>query len=84
MPEHWKDILENFMDLVWAVQIANMCLIYKKEIKLHEHYIFCYMTKFKSLYKLHKVKPIHHAALHYSDILQGFGLAHTHGWCHVL
>ena len=78
-PDHWKDMLENFMDLVHAVQIANLRSISKKEIELYEHYIICYVTRFKSLYKLAKVKPIHHAALHYGDILRGFGLAHTHG-----
>ena len=79
MPKHRRDILENFMDLVRTVQIANLCSISKEEIKLYEHYIFCYVTNFKSLYKLAKVKPIHHAALHYGDILWGFGLVHTHG-----
>jgi hypothetical protein len=75
----WRDILENFMDLVRAVQIGNLRSISKEEIKLYEHYIFRYVTNFKSLYKLAKVKPIHHAALHYGDILRGFGPAHTHG-----
>jgi hypothetical protein len=78
-PEHQKDVLENFMDLVCAVQIANLRSISKKEIELYEQYIFRYVTTFKSLYKLAKVKPIHHAALHYGDILRGFGPAHTHG-----
>ena len=36
-PEYWKDILENFIDLVRAVQIANLCSISEKEIKLYEH-----------------------------------------------
>jgi hypothetical protein len=66
------------MDLVCTVQIAvNLCSISKKEIEQYEHYMLCYMTIFKLLYKLVKVKPIHHTALHYGDILQGFGLAHT-------
>jgi len=78
-PEYWKDILENFMDLVCAVQIANLRTISKKEIELFEHYIFRYVARFKTLYKLAKVKPIHHSALHYGDVLRGFGPAHTHG-----
>jgi len=65
------------MDLVHAIQIANLQSISKKEIELYEHYIHCYMTRFKSLYKLTKVKPIHHTALHYGDILRDFGLAYT-------
>jgi hypothetical protein len=77
-PDNRKVMLENFMDLVRAVQIANLCSVSRKEIELYEHYIFCYMTSFKSLYKLAKVKPIHHAALHYGDVLWGFGPAHTH------
>lgn len=78
-PKPWRDFLENFMDLVCAVQIANLRSISKEEIKLYEHHIFRYVTNFKSLYKHSKVKPIHHAALHYGDILRGFGPAHTHG-----
>ena len=66
------------MDLVRAVQIANLHSISKKEIEQYERYIFRYLTTFKLLYKLAKVKPIHHAALHYGDILRGFGPTHTH------
>jgi len=43
------------MDLVRAVQIANLRSISKEEIKFYEHYIFRYVTKFKSLYKFAKV-----------------------------
>ena len=78
LPDNQKVMLENFMDLVRAVQIANLRSISRKEIELYEHYIFRYMTSFKSLYKLAKVKPIHHASLHYGDVLRGFGPAHTH------
>ncbi|KAH8976742.1 hypothetical protein EDB92DRAFT_1823306 [Lactarius akahatsu] len=78
-PGDRKAMLENFMDLVRAVQLVNLRSISRDEIKLYEEYIFRYMTTFKSLYKVAKVKPIHHAALHYGDILRGFGPAHTHG-----
>ena len=77
-PEVRKRQLENFMDLVHTVQMANLHSISKKEIKLYEDYILRYVTTFKSLYKLAKVKPIHHAALHYGNVLRGFGPAHTH------
>ncbi len=78
-PEDRKYKLQNFMDLVCAVQIANLRSISKKDIELYEYYIQHYLTDFKTLYKSAKVKPIHHAALHYGDILRGFGPAHTHG-----
>lgn len=78
-PEDRKRKLENFMDLVCAVQIANLRSISKNDIELYERYIYRYLTGFKALYQLAKVKPIHHAALHYGDILRGFGPAHTHG-----
>ncbi|KAH9051542.1 hypothetical protein EDB87DRAFT_1582376 [Lactarius vividus] len=78
-PEDWKHKLQNFMDLVCAVQIANVRLISKKDIELYKYYIQRYLTDFKTLYKSAKVKPIHHAALHYGDTLRGFGPAHTHG-----
>ncbi|KAH9170486.1 hypothetical protein EDB89DRAFT_1853418, partial [Lactarius sanguifluus] len=78
-PEDWKNKLENFMDLVCTVQIANLHSVSKKEIELYDYYILHYMTTFKSLYKLAKVKPVHHAALHYGDVLRGFGPRHMHG-----
>jgi hypothetical protein len=78
-PEDRKRKLENFMDLVCAVQIANLRSISKNDIELYDHYIYRYLTVFKTLYKFAKVKSIHHAALHYGDILRGFGPAHTHG-----
>jgi hypothetical protein len=77
--DDWNAQLENFMDLVRAVQIANLHSISRKEIELYDHYISRYMLSYKSLFKLAKVKPIHHAALHYSDVLREFGPAHTHG-----
>jgi hypothetical protein len=76
--DNWKAMLESFMDLVRAVQIANLRSISWKEIELYDHHIVRYLTSFKSLYKLTKVKPIHHAALYYGEVLQGFGPAHTH------
>jgi len=66
-PEDWKRKLENFMDLVCAVQIANLRSISKNDIELYERHIHHYLTGFKTLYKLAKVKP------------RGFGPAHTHG-----
>jgi hypothetical protein len=77
-PGNQNAMLENFMDLVRAVQNANLRSTSRKEIGLYNHHIYSYMTSFKSLYKDTKVKPIHHAALHYGDVLQGFGPAHTH------
>ena len=67
------------MDLVHTVQMANLHSISKKEIKLYKDYILHYMTTFKSLYKLANVKTIHHVALHYGNVLRGFGPTHTHG-----
>ena len=77
-PDNRSAMLENFMDLVRAVQIANLRSISRNEIELYERHISRYMTSFKSLYKVAKVKPIHHASLHYGDVLRGFGPAHTH------
>ena len=78
-PKDRKLKLQNFMDLSCAVQIANLRSVSKQDIKLYEHYIQRYLVRLKSLYKLAKVKPIHHAALHYGNTLRSFGLAHTHG-----
>ena len=77
--EDQKSKLQNFMDLVCAVQITNLRSVSQQDIDLYEHYIWRYVDGFKSLYKLAKMKPIHHAALHYGDTLRSFGPAHTHG-----
>ena len=76
--DDWSAQLENFMDLVHVVQIVNLCSISRKEIELYDHYISWYMLSYKSLFKLAKVKPIHRAILHYGNVLQEFGPAHTH------
>ncbi len=78
-PKDRKCKLRNFMDLVCAIQIAHLRLVSKWDIELNEQYIQHYMNELKSQFKLTKVKPIHHAALHYSDTLRGFSPAHTHG-----
>ncbi len=67
------------MDLVWAIQIANLRSVSKQDIEQYEHYIQCYLVGLKSLYKLAKVKPIHHVALHYGKTLRSFMPVHTHG-----
>src|SRR6266702_6171919 len=48
-PEDQKHKLQNFMDLVCAVQIANLRSVSKQDIKRYEHYIQCYLVGLKSL-----------------------------------
>ena len=72
------DMLLNFMDLVMAVQIANMRIISEKHIILYEKLMMRYLIKFKSLYKDAKIKPTHHVSLHIGDFLRNFGPVHAY------
>jgi hypothetical protein len=71
-------ILQNFMDLVSAVRIANMRVSSPNQVIAYNRAISCYVAGLQALYPNHKLKPTHHAALHIGDILELFGPVHSH------
>lgn len=73
-----KDLLQNFMDLVTAVRIANMRVSTSEQVKAYNEAIFRYVTGLQALYPHIKLRPSHHAALHIGDILDLFGPVHSH------
>jgi hypothetical protein len=71
-------MLTNFMDLVTAVQIANMRVTSSRHISLFEQSMYQYLQTLKELYKEAKIKPIHHAALHTGEFLRSLGPVHAY------
>jgi len=74
---HKKELLNNFIDLVCAVCIANMRVSSKDQVKAYNHHITRYLSGLRRLYLDQKVKPVHHAALHLGDLLELFGPIHS-------
>lgn len=77
-----KEILDHFMDLVSAVQIANMCVSSEGQIQAYNMYMERYIKNIKTLYPDQSLKPTHHAALHIGDMLGLFGPNHSHSGPH--
>ena len=72
-----RELLNNFMDLVSAVRIANMRITSPDQIRTYNHYIYRYATRLKELYPAETLKPTLHAALHLAEFLAAFGPVHA-------
>ncbi|KDQ52400.1 hypothetical protein JAAARDRAFT_83105, partial [Jaapia argillacea MUCL 33604] len=72
------EMLDNFMDLVCTVLLANLHSISQDHVDLYRSHIRQYLEKLKTLYKDVKIKPIHHASLHVDDFLGLFGPVQSH------
>ncbi|KAI0039183.1 hypothetical protein FA95DRAFT_1504529, partial [Auriscalpium vulgare] len=73
----YKQILDNFIDLVAAVQVAGLRFLTMDNIEFYELIMTRYLKTMKALYRHAKVKAIHHLALHLSDFLRLFGPVHA-------
>jgi hypothetical protein len=71
-------MLDNFMDLVQAIEIADLHAISSNQVSELETFIHRYLEKYMDLYKDAKIKPIHHAAKHYPSTLTAFGPSPGH------
>jgi hypothetical protein len=69
-------LLENFMDLVSAVRIANMRVSSPNQIDSYNKLMLRYLTGVKTLFPNYSLRPTHHAALHLGDFMQLFGPNH--------
>jgi hypothetical protein len=85
----WKDetgrkreLLENFMDLVTAVRLANMRLSSSDQADAYDKHILRYVQALPSLFPHKSLRPNHHAALHIGDGLRWFGPVHAHSASH--
>lgn len=70
------------MDLVSAVQIANMRVTSENQINAYNAYMERYISNIKPLYPDQGLKPTHHASLHIGDMLGLFGPNHSHSGPH--
>jgi hypothetical protein len=73
-----KRLLDNFMDLINAIRIANMRVSSLDHVAAYNDYIFRYVKGVQNLFPHEKLRPTHHAALHIGDQLQHFGPLHSH------
>ncbi|EGO04667.1 hypothetical protein SERLA73DRAFT_149084 [Serpula lacrymans var. lacrymans S7.3] len=73
-----RDMLQNFMDLVSAVRIANVQVTSRSQIQAYNKHIFCYVDGIKRLYPDQRLRPNHHAALHMGDMMDLFGPVYSH------
>jgi hypothetical protein len=72
-----QEMLDNFMDLVTAVEVGSMLTTNDDLIQLYNTTMHRYLTNMKSLYPESTVKPNHHYALHLGDFLEAFGPVHS-------
>ena len=75
-------LLENFMDLVTAVRLANMRVSSPGQVEAYDKHIFRYVQGIQTLFPQHPLRPIHHGALHIGDILLRFGPVHSYRASH--
>ena len=72
-----RDMLENYMHLVMALQIASMRTIDDEDIKLYTYHYKAYLEGFVQLYKEVPVHPNNHMCLHLGMFLRLFGPVHS-------
>lgn len=71
-------MLENFLELVAAIKIADKRSITNLDILLYEHYMNSYLAGLLRLYPDIKLTPYQHLSLHIPTHLRRFGP--THAW----
>lgn len=70
-------MLENFLDVVEAVETFGLLEIGEKQIAAAEVLMRRYLEGVKDLYKGMKIQPNHHLALHIGIFLRLFGPVHS-------
>ena len=72
-----RQMLDNYMQLVRAVNIAGSLRISEEDIKEYESSILSYLRGLKDMYKEATIKPNHHIAIHLPEFLRRFGPVHA-------
>ncbi|KAG1848453.1 hypothetical protein F4604DRAFT_1973851 [Suillus subluteus] len=70
-------MLDNYMDLVTAVELGCMLVISPGHISQYDFYMQRYLENFKDLYKTLRLVPSHHISLHLGEFLCSFGPVHA-------
>ncbi|KAA1475953.1 hypothetical protein DENSPDRAFT_784282, partial [Dentipellis sp. KUC8613] len=68
-----RQLLDNYMELVKAITLANLHTISPAHILQYDDAISSYLQGYKQLYKDAKINPIHHLAMHHGDEMRSFG-----------
>ncbi|KAF8658388.1 hypothetical protein AX16_001997 [Volvariella volvacea WC 439] len=74
----WKELFDNFMDLVATVRIANMRISSPAQSAAFKTHILRYLRQLTNLYPDEHLRPSHHIAIHIGDMLDFFGPVHSH------
>ena len=72
-----KKMLDNFMHLIRAVNIAGSLRISEPDIREYERSLLAYLRGIKELYEHARIKPNHHMAIHLADFLRKYGPVHS-------
>ena len=75
--ERKRKMLDNYMQLIRAVNIAGSLRISERDIQDYEDAIMKYLRGIKDLYKHAGIKPNHHIAIHLADFLREFVPVHS-------
>ncbi|KDQ28554.1 hypothetical protein PLEOSDRAFT_1027583, partial [Pleurotus ostreatus PC15] len=76
--EREKAMLENFMDLVSAVEIGSLLAIDAAQIQAYNDRILRYLDTIKDLYPHFRLRPNFHLAAHVGDFLELFDPVHSY------
>ncbi|KAF8989606.1 hypothetical protein BDQ17DRAFT_1333955 [Cyathus striatus] len=71
-------LLQNFMNLVSAVNIANLCSTSRWKAAKYRELMTSYVLGMKELFPDQRLWPVHHMAIHIGDILDLFGPVHAY------
>lgn len=69
----WRKMLDNFLDLVTAVEIASLLVISEELIQEYEFRMHRYLTTLQEIYQDAPVCQNQHTALHLGDHMRGYG-----------
>ncbi len=73
-----QQMIENFMDLYKAMEIAQNCIISKDHITSYDTHIVQYLKGVNHLYRDFAMKPIHHMAQHLREFMLRMGPVHAY------
>lgn len=72
-----RDMLDNFMHLITAIQIASMRSMSPALISRYQFHFHKYLEGILKLYPEAKMQPYHHISLHLGILLEAFGPVHS-------
>ena len=72
-----RQMLNNYMHLVTAIYIANLCSTSRELASNYTDHFKHYLLGVLDLYKEAKLQSVHHACLHLEQLLVGLGPVHS-------